>query len=159
MPDKSVYDRYQIILHPIRKGSTLCQLYLRVYPLQWYNNEKGKDEHIEEKANYYIAKVNKEQDKDDGFRSDLKPDDSYKELKDYDKCKTCGFYVKEKYCIYGTNETKEFYTAARFNGCPVITISPKEHFQNEDWFKTIQILQYRLCDVVSDFLFLVDENY
>ena len=58
--NKSVYDRYQIILQSIRKGSTLCQLYLRVCPLQWYNYEKGKDEHIEEKADYFIAQVNKE---------------------------------------------------------------------------------------------------
>jgi hypothetical protein len=157
LPNKSVYDRYQIVLQPIRKGSTLCQLFLRVYPLQWYNYEKGKDEHIEEKADYHIEQVNKEKDQDNEFLSDRKPYYSDELLENYYECsekvlvhekwkEPCGFFVKEDYRIY---ETNEFYVAARFNGCPIITICPDKHCQNEDWLKTSdawhavrEVLQY-----------------
>ncbi len=144
LSNKSGYDKYQIIIHPIIKLSTLCEVFLRVCPLQWYNYEKGKDEHIEEKADYHIQQVNKEQYQNDGFDSGSKPDHSYKPLENYYECREevlvyekwkerCGFYVKKGYCIYKTNE---FYAAARFNGCPVITISPRKHCQNEEWLQT-----------------------
>ena len=73
----------------------------------------------------------------------MKPDHSYKVLKTEYQCRKtvqvdgkwerCRFYVKENYCIY---KTKEFYAAARFNGCPIITICPKKHCRNEDWLQT-----------------------
>jgi hypothetical protein len=149
-PHQPVYDRYQIELRRIRKDSPLCQVFLRVHSLQWYNLEKGKDEHIQEKTHYYIQQVEQEHE-DDGFRSDLKPDNSYKRLKNRYRCKTkvqvngrwkeCGFFVKNHYCIY---ETSEFYVFARFDGTPVITICPKQHCQNEYWVEKIQISQHQL---------------
>jgi hypothetical protein len=150
-----VYDGYQIELRRIRKDSPLCQVFLRVHPLQWYNLEKGKDEHIQEKADYYIQQVGQEHE-DDGFRSDLKPDNSDKALENqyccseqvqvYGQLQSCGYYVKKDYCIY---ETSAFCAVARFDGTPVITISPLKHCQNEDrvrtsapWNAVIEVLDY-----------------
>jgi hypothetical protein len=167
-PHQPVYDRYQIELRRIRRDSPLCQLFLRVDPSQWFNLEKKKKENeniknkayvnikqLKKMARAYIKKVKKEHE-DDGFRSDLDPDDSYKNLQNRYRCprkmqvngqwEHCGFYVKEDYCIY---ETSDFYAAARFNRTPVITICPRKHCQNEDWVQTpaawnavIEVLDY-----------------
>jgi hypothetical protein len=149
-PHQPVYDRYQIELRRIRKDSPLCHVFLRVYPRQWYDLEKRKDKHIQERADAYIKKVEEEHE-DDGFRSDLIPDDSYKNFKNQYRClrkvqvngqwQHCGFFVKKDHCIY---ETSKFYAFARFNGTPIVTICPKKHCHNEDWVEKIQISQHQL---------------
>jgi hypothetical protein len=47
------------------------------------------------------------------------------------RCRECGFYVYESpYCI---KEMGRYYTAARCTGVRVITVSPHDHYNNEEW--------------------------
>ncbi len=144
---QSIYEDYQIALRRERRKPSNYQLSLRVEASQWYmleGRERNRD--IRKQATDYIERVKWERVRDLFFIDRKPPKNCYKDLKDLWLCdkeirlreltKRCGFFVKEKYCIY---KTDKFYAAARANGLPIITVCPIDHCNNENWVDIILI--------------------
>jgi hypothetical protein len=62
------------------------------------------------------------------------------------ECPKCGFYVCEPYCIKKTNG---YYAVIRSTGERIITISPHDHYNNEQWVQKKETWE-AVCQLIDD---------
>jgi hypothetical protein len=138
-----------IEIRPVNGNSKEWKMFLRQDPKKCYEKCGEKDRNI------YInhaKRVIKEYKQDNSDQLNSSKEDEKKEytpiqnidecLKQFEKSTSqCGFYVcKSPYCI---EKTDRYYAAVRCTGERVITVSPRDHYNNENWMKIIQISQHR----------------
>ena len=123
---------------------------LRENPIEWYKDQRIYNRNCKIDAKNYIDRITKESKRDGPKR----PNRS-KTSEGLSKLYTCGqllpagespcdFFLSKDYSIM---ETDQYGVDARPSGIRLLTISPREHVNNETWMKFIRIFQVRRIDV------------
>ena len=116
------------------KDSSKFSIYLRMDAIQYYKGFAIYDPQKQQECLKYCEEIinNCPESRENGGKKREKQ--RKRPLEKEQKCEKCGFYVCKCFCIIKPPEFP-YYAVLRLDSSNIITISPCEHCNNEEWIQ------------------------